>query len=120
MKKTNELNTNRLYNAPYDHEQSYVVPCNHTGGGIRQVVQEDFERIWISNSDVGEMEYVFSQEVDLFGQTYLRFTLKNKSATIYQQSDDRIKLEHNSDAYQIYNSSYGPTTYKLGELVIKD
>ena len=120
MKKTNELNTNRLYNAPYDHEQSYVVPCNHTGGGIRQVVEEDFERIWIYNSDVGEMEQPFSQEVTLFGTSHLRFTLKNKNATVYQQSDDSIKLSHNSDIYEIWNSSYGATTYKLGELVIKD
>lgn len=120
MKKTNELNTNRLYNAPYDHEQSYVVPCNHTEGGIRQVVQEDFERIWIYNSETGEMECPFSQEVNLFGMTTLKFTLKNKSAVVYQQSDDSIKLSHNSDIYEIYNGSYASTTYKLGELVIKD
>lgn len=120
MKKTHELNINRLYNTPYDHEQSYAVPCDHTEGGIRQIAEEDFERIWTYNSDIGEMEQLFFQEVDLFGMTTLKFTLKNKSAVVYQQSDDSIKLSHNSDIYEIFNSSYAPTTYKLGELVIKD
>ena len=124
MKKTHELNINRLYNRPCDCE------CDHDsqqGGGsceLRRIQTTDIEQMWIYNYSSGQQRDVeFAPSIFLGVDDTLTFILNNSNAEIYQAVESG-GLSRSYDVFEkkSYQFSAGmtPTTFYFDKIIIKD
>lgn len=121
--KSNEIRVNADKTLTERVNGEVVNVGGSTGGGLRPVTADDFSSIVLSNSEAGSMDETFSDTITLTGQTTISIKLNNKKADLVQPIKEECQLVYTGEERDIYyyrNENYGPTTFNMSQLYIKE